>query len=113
MTGIILTDLQKAFDTIDHDILLQILYAIAFSKHLVNWFRSYLINRTFFVNLGNAFSQPVCVSSGVPQGSILDPQLFAIYVNDTSKLPNVIFCFTLMIHALSVNIMILRKLKNS
>ena len=38
MTGIILIDLQKAFDTIDHDILLQILYAIAFSKHLVNWF---------------------------------------------------------------------------
>ena len=44
MTGMILIDLQNAFDTIDHDILLQKLYAIGFSKHSVNWFRSYLIN---------------------------------------------------------------------
>ena len=52
----ILIDLQKAFDTIDHDILLEKLYATGFSKHLVDWFRSYLINRNFLVNLGNAFS---------------------------------------------------------
>ena len=52
VTGMILIDLQKAFDTIDHDILLQKLYATSFSKHSVNWFRSYLTNRTFLVNLG-------------------------------------------------------------
>ena len=85
MTGMILIDLQKAFDTIDHDILLQKLYAIGFSKHSVNWFRSYLINRTFLVNLGNAFSQPACVSSGVPQGSILGPLFFLVYINDMSQ----------------------------
>ena len=66
MTGMILIDLQKAFDTIDHDILLQKLYANCFSKYSVNWFRSYLTNRTFLVNLRNSFSQPACVSSGVP-----------------------------------------------
>ena len=72
-------DLQKAFDTIDHDILLQKLYAICFSKHTVNWFKSYLSNRSFLVNLENNFSQPASVSCGVPQGSILGPLLFLIY----------------------------------
>ena len=47
MTSMILIDLQKAFDTINHNILLQKLYPIGFSKHSVNWFWSYLINRTF------------------------------------------------------------------
>ena len=100
----ILTDLQKTFDTIDHDILLPKLYAIGFSKHLVNWFRSYIINRTFLVNLGNAFSQPACVSSGVRHGS--GPLLFLIYIN-------VLFFFMLVMHALYVNIKILMKLKNN
>ena len=59
MTGMILIELQKAFDTIDHDILPQNLYVTGFSKHSVNWFLSYLINRIFLVNLGNVFSQPV------------------------------------------------------
>ena len=85
ITGMILIDLQKAFDTIDHDILPQKFYAIGFSKHSVNWFRSYLTNRTLLVNLGNVFSQPACVSNVVPQGSILGPLLFLIYINDMSQ----------------------------
>ena len=84
MTGMILIELQKAFDTIDHDVLLQKLYAIGFSKHAVNWFQSYLSNRSFLVNLGN-ISQPASVSCGVPQGSILGPLLFLIYDNDMSQ----------------------------
>ena len=67
MTGMILIDLQKAFDTIDHDMLLQKLYAIGFSKRTVNWFKSYLSNGSFKVNLGNNFSQPASVSCGVPK----------------------------------------------
>ena len=52
MTGMMLIDLQKAFDTIDHDILLKKLSAIGFSNHTIGWFKSYLSNRLFRVNLG-------------------------------------------------------------
>ena len=65
--------------------LLQKLYAIGFSKCTVNWFKSYLFNRSFKVNLGNNFSQLASVSCRVPQGSILGPLLFLIYVNDMSQ----------------------------
>ena len=64
----ILIDLQKAFD---------------FSKNVVNRFQSYLSNRSFLAE--NNFSQPASVSCGVPQGSILGPLLFLIYVNDMSQ----------------------------
>ena len=82
MTGMILTDLQKAFDAIDHDILLKKLSAIDFSNHTNGWFKSNLSNRLFRVNLGNCYSDPSNITCGVPQGSILEPLLFLIYVND-------------------------------
>ena len=53
MTGTILNYLQKAFDTIEHDMLLQKLYAIGFLKHTFNLFKSYLSSRPFLVNLEN------------------------------------------------------------
>ena len=62
ITGMILIDLQKVIDTIDHDVLLQKLYSIGFSKHTVNWCKSCLSNRYFLVNLGNYFSQFASVS---------------------------------------------------
>ena len=85
MSDTILIDLQKAFDTSDHDVLLQKLYAIGFSKHTVNWFQSYLSNRSFLVNLGNNFSQPASVSCSVLQSSFLGPLLFLIYISDMSQ----------------------------
>ena len=65
--------------------LLQKLYAIGLSKHTVNWFKFYLSNKSFLVNLENNFSQPASVSCGVPQGSILGPRLYLIHVNDMSQ----------------------------
>ena len=81
----ILIDLQKACNTTDHDLLLQKLYPTGFLKHTVNWFKSYLSNRSFLINLGNKFSQPASVSCGVPQGSILGPLLFLISVKTMSQ----------------------------
>ena len=82
MTGMILVDLQKAFDTIDHDIPLKKLSAIGFSNHTIGWFKSYLSNRLFRVNLENYYSDPSNITYGVPQGSIRGPLLFVIYVNE-------------------------------
>ena len=76
MTDMILIDLQNVFDTIDHDVLLQKLYAIGFSKHNVNWFQFYLSNRSFLVNLGNNFSKPASVSCSVTKAVFWDPFCF-------------------------------------
>ena len=84
VTGLILIDLQKAFDTIKHDIILKKLSIIGFSHLADKWFQSYLSNRKFMVNLDNSFSEVSSISCGVPQGSILGPLLFLVYVNDMS-----------------------------
>ena len=82
MTDMILVDLQKDFDMIDHDVLLKKLSATGFSNHTIGWFKSYLSNRLFRVNLENCYSDPSHITCGVPQGSILQPLLFLIYLND-------------------------------
>ena len=81
-TDIILIDLQKALDTIDHNILLEKLKAIGFCDDTVNWFHSYLTDRAFLVSIENKYSNISKISCGVPQGSILGPLLFLIWVND-------------------------------
>ena len=78
----ILIDLQKAFETINHEILLKKLEAIGFSDQCIRWFRSYLYERLFSIEIENQLSDFGKVSCGVPQGSILQPLLFLIYVND-------------------------------
>ena len=82
-TGMILINLQKVFDTINHEILRGKLHAIGYSEKTVAWFKSYLSDRAFKVNnINNHFSDLSKISCGVPQGSILGPLLFLLYVND-------------------------------
>ena len=81
-TGMILIDLQKAFDTINHKTLLDKLLPISFSKNTISWYESYLAERHFTVEVANRISRFSC---GVPQGSILGPLVFLIYVNDMSQ----------------------------
>ena len=75
-TGMVLIDLQKAFDTVDHVILLKKLEAMGESS--VDWFRSYLSGRTQIVNVNQVDSAPLDITCGVPQGSILGPLLFYV-----------------------------------
>ena len=84
-TGMILIDLKKAFDTIGHNILLEKLKVIGFCDNTVNWFHSYLTDRAFLVSLENKYSSILKILCSVPQGSILGPLLFLIYVNDMKQ----------------------------
>ena len=80
-TVLVLLNLSAAFDTIDHSILIDRLENwVGVTGSALEWFRSYLCDRSFTVAAGNVSSSPADITCGVPQGSILGPLLFSIYM---------------------------------
>ena len=79
--GMVLLDLQKAFDTVDHFILFDKLKMIGFSPDVIRWFESYLSSRKQYTDVSGIQSSFKNVTCGLPQGQILESLLFLIYVN--------------------------------
>ena len=85
---IIYLDLKKAFDTISHEKMIQKPRVLGLDRVTVDWFHSYLTERRQCVKLNNIISDILPITYGVPQGSILGPILFSIYINEIADIVN-------------------------
>ena len=114
-SGIFL-DLQKAFDTVNHQILLDKLEHYGIRGTALTWFKSYLSNRGQYVSVNGYSSNQLNVTCGVPQGPVLGPLLFLIYINDlpnsSSKLSFNLFADDANIYFESHSLSILQKVVN-
>lgn len=85
-TGMLSIDLQAAFDSIWHEALLHKMMVLEFPVYLVKIVQSFLTNRLYRVRVGNALSEPRPIVKGVPQGAVLSPTLFNIFVADIPQM---------------------------
>ena len=82
---VVYTDIAKAFDTVSHPKLLEVIRSYGIGKNLYNWIACFLKNRKQFVRINNSLSDPTEVVSGIPQGSVIGPLLFILYMDDVNK----------------------------
>ena len=87
----VLLDLKKAFDTVDHKILLKKLYAYGIRSIFFKWFESYLSGKTQYVVFDGVQSETPRIDCGVPQGSILGPLLCILNMNDICNVSKLMF----------------------
>ena len=99
VTGLLFVDISKAFDCLNHEVLLRKLEHLGLSERSLRWLRSYLADRQQSVLINGELSEPCTITLGVPKGSILVPLLFNVYTN---SLPNAVkrpglFCMLMML----------------
>ncbi len=74
-------DFAKAFDSVNHQVLLAKLKASGIDGAVLNWIKSYLSNRSYQVQIDGILSEEALYDSGIPQGSVIGPFLFLLYIN--------------------------------